>query len=308
MVVVTVGEIVENSAQGLRMLEPEQKVVVTGEEHHQPTLAVWAPRGDGRARRVAAELGFVPGTRGRQVIEVRIDGRRVGTLTALMSERYGAHVQEILRRRERPGCVAMVKIGRRGLVEAELYLPDVDGVPTPAPAPPRPAPRGPGAGRPPAGPRRRLRTPLMVGGGVVALLMVIGAVTGGSSEPDADATPAVAAAAPTTTRPAPPTAPTTTPAPTTSPAAVPDRAVDVDRQPARVPTTTRETRAADPEPEPQRAVAPEPEPEPEPEPTEVYYANCDAVRAAGAAPIRSGDPGYRRGLDRDSDGQGCGAD
>jgi len=36
-----------------------------------------------------------------------------------------------------------------------------------------------------------------------------------------------------------------------------------------------------------------------------FYANCDAVRAAGAAPIRVGDPGYSRSLDRDGDGVGC---
>ena len=37
----------------------------------------------------------------------------------------------------------------------------------------------------------------------------------------------------------------------------------------------------------------------------VYYANCDAVRAAGAAPIYRGEPGYRSALDRDNDGIGC---
>lgn len=36
-----------------------------------------------------------------------------------------------------------------------------------------------------------------------------------------------------------------------------------------------------------------------------YYANCDAVRAAGAAPIRIGQPGYGPHLDRDGDGVGC---
>ena len=35
------------------------------------------------------------------------------------------------------------------------------------------------------------------------------------------------------------------------------------------------------------------------------YANCDAVRAAGAAPIHVGEPGYSRKLDRDGDGVGC---
>ncbi|WP_244282883.1 excalibur calcium-binding domain-containing protein [Streptomyces flavidovirens] len=40
-------------------------------------------------------------------------------------------------------------------------------------------------------------------------------------------------------------------------------------------------------------------------PPPVYYENCDAARAAGAAPVRSGDPGYGRHLDRDGDGVGC---
>ncbi|MGW4505085.1 excalibur calcium-binding domain-containing protein [Streptomyces sp. NPDC004436] len=38
---------------------------------------------------------------------------------------------------------------------------------------------------------------------------------------------------------------------------------------------------------------------------EVSYRNCAAVRAAGADPIRRGDPGYGRHLDRDGDGVGC---
>lgn len=37
----------------------------------------------------------------------------------------------------------------------------------------------------------------------------------------------------------------------------------------------------------------------------VYYANCDAVRAAGAAPLHQGEPGYRKALDRDGDGTAC---
>jgi hypothetical protein len=35
------------------------------------------------------------------------------------------------------------------------------------------------------------------------------------------------------------------------------------------------------------------------------FRNCDAARAAGAAPVRRGDPGYGRHLDRDDDGIGC---
>lgn len=69
-----------------------------------------------------------------------------------------------------------------------------------------------------------------------------------------------------------------------------------------------------PEPVAAPVVQPEPEPapvEPAPEPAapapavEVYYQNCDAVRAAGAAPIYAGTPGYDSHLDRDKDGIGC---
>lgn len=35
------------------------------------------------------------------------------------------------------------------------------------------------------------------------------------------------------------------------------------------------------------------------------FADCSAARAAGAAPVRRGDPGYSRRLDRDGDGVGC---
>lgn len=38
---------------------------------------------------------------------------------------------------------------------------------------------------------------------------------------------------------------------------------------------------------------------------DVYYANCAAARAAGAAPVHRGDPGYSSRLDRDGDGVGC---
>ena len=35
------------------------------------------------------------------------------------------------------------------------------------------------------------------------------------------------------------------------------------------------------------------------------YPNCAAARAAGVAPVRAGQPGYGRHLDRDGDGVGC---
>ncbi|MEK0154697.1 excalibur calcium-binding domain-containing protein [Arthrobacter oryzae] len=42
-----------------------------------------------------------------------------------------------------------------------------------------------------------------------------------------------------------------------------------------------------------------------PAPSSVQYANCTAARAAGAAPIYAGAPGYGKHLDRDGDGVGC---
>lgn len=40
-------------------------------------------------------------------------------------------------------------------------------------------------------------------------------------------------------------------------------------------------------------------------PASVYYGNCSAARAAGAAPVYAGSPGYGVHLDRDRDGVGC---
>ncbi|WP_415814373.1 excalibur calcium-binding domain-containing protein [Deinococcus marmoris] len=40
-------------------------------------------------------------------------------------------------------------------------------------------------------------------------------------------------------------------------------------------------------------------------PSSVTYPNCAAVRAAGKAPLLSGQPGYSRKLDRDGDGRAC---
>jgi hypothetical protein len=37
----------------------------------------------------------------------------------------------------------------------------------------------------------------------------------------------------------------------------------------------------------------------------VYYKNCSEARAAGAAPLYAGEPGYSSRLDRDGDGVAC---
>ncbi len=76
--------------------------------------------------------------------------------------------------------------------------------------------------------------------------------------------------------------------------------------------------AQQPAPQPVRQLAAKPKPKPAPaapapvvrEPARssggsAYYKNCSAARAAGAAPVRRGDPGYAGHLDRDGDGIGC---
>ena len=107
-------------------------------------------------------------------------------------------------------------------------------------------------------------------------------------------------------------APTPSPSPTT-------------KSPSPTPTTTSPTPTQEPEPT-SEAPAPAPEPAqperheeapapavvhqeqrapaPAPEP-EVFYKNCAAARAAGAAPIYRGQPGYRSKLDADGDGIAC---
>ncbi|CAI8879777.1 micrococcal nuclease [Brevibacillus sp. IT-7CA2] len=56
----------------------------------------------------------------------------------------------------------------------------------------------------------------------------------------------------------------------------------------------------------QTSPKPNPQPQPTPQPVqEVYYANCSEAKAAGAAPLYRGEPGYREKLDRDKDGVAC---
>ncbi|RKT52153.1 excalibur calcium-binding domain-containing protein [Saccharothrix australiensis] len=60
-----------------------------------------------------------------------------------------------------------------------------------------------------------------------------------------------------------------------------------------------------PPPPPKETYTPPAQPVAPPPPPSAYYANCAAARAAGAAPLRIGEPGYRPALDRDGDGVAC---
>ncbi|MCJ0869015.1 excalibur calcium-binding domain-containing protein [Streptomyces sp. AP-93] len=54
-----------------------------------------------------------------------------------------------------------------------------------------------------------------------------------------------------------------------------------------------------------KAKPPASSPTPAPAPKDTYYKNCAEAKAAGAAPIRRGQPGYGKHLDRDNDGIAC---
>ncbi|KQX10619.1 hypothetical protein ASC82_23455 [Streptomyces sp. Root431] len=128
----------------------------------------------------------------------------------------------------------------------------------------------------------------------------------------APATPTPTEPSPTATTPTPTTPAPTTPAPTTTaPTPEPTTDAPTPEPTTQAPTTQAPTTRA---PEPTRTTPKPVKPKPaqttqppetaEPEPA-VYYANCTAVRAAGADPIHSGEPGYGRHLDRDGDGVAC---
>lgn len=94
-----------------------------------------------------------------------------------------------------------------------------------------------------------------------------------------------------------PTAATTETATVTTTVTVTETAAPV----VAPPLTVTETAPAAAPPPP----APGPTGRPEETAPAAFYENCSDVRAAGAAPIRAGDPGYSRDLDRDGDGVGC---
>ncbi|MFF0541760.1 excalibur calcium-binding domain-containing protein [Nocardia thailandica] len=171
--------------------------------------------------------------------------------------------------------------------------------------------------RPPRPQDRKRRWPVVAGvsaAGVLGLGLVAGIGAGGSEREAAPAATSRAVATSTTTRPttttAPPSASTTTAADiaTAAPIIVPTTTVappvpttTVAPPPVVVPPVVTTTVPA-PVPAPRIADVPAPE---APSVPSVYYKNCAAAKAAGAAPLRRGDPGYRSGLDGDGDGVAC---
>jgi hypothetical protein len=119
------GLLLENLVGEIDLLDPARQVTVTKEEdhqtilsrHHSPTRA---------STRVAAQLvsSTVSGGKhkGAYAIEVRLDGDRVGELTAAMSTRYQHLVAAAMKQSGNANCEALITHGTRGL-QIELRLP-----------------------------------------------------------------------------------------------------------------------------------------------------------------------------------------
>ena len=117
--------LLENLVGEIDLLDPARQVTVTKEENHQTVLS----RHYSPARaftRVAAQL--VSSTvsagkhKGAYAIEVRLDGDRVGELTAAMSARYQHLVVAAVKQSGQADCEALITHGTRGL-QIDLRLP-----------------------------------------------------------------------------------------------------------------------------------------------------------------------------------------
>lgn len=161
---------------------------------------------------------------------------------------------------------------------------------------------------PPSGRTRRTVRRILVG----LLLLLVGLVLlGALLSPTPPTPPATDAGPPSITDAVPsvgasPPAPDIQPPPVVGPEPVPAAPRTGAPEPvARRPVATQP--AATPRvPTPRTAVPPaDPGPAAEPDRQSTSYANCAEVRAAGAAPINRGEPGYSSKLDRDGDGVAC---
>lgn len=143
-------------------------------------------------------------------------------------------------------------------------------------------------------PRRRAGATLAWAAGAGVLGLIIGAsLPDGPSDPQTFAN--VALASPTVTQTVSTPGPTvTTPGPTvTEPAPTVTTTATPKPAPTVTKTVTKEVAAPVPFSGAGEGAA------------DVYYDNCTAARDAGVTPLRRGDPGYGRHLDRDGDGRAC---
>ncbi|WP_153033776.1 HIRAN domain-containing protein [Amycolatopsis sp. YIM 10] len=108
------------------LLRGDRSCTVTKEEDHQDVLTRHAPVIGQEFRSVVASLDFCKiksgKYKGRNAIEVRLDGHRVGQLTHAMSVRYGDAVRGFREQGLRVTCQAFTTSSPKG-VQVELRLP-----------------------------------------------------------------------------------------------------------------------------------------------------------------------------------------
>ncbi|WP_459723424.1 hypothetical protein [Actinophytocola sp. KF-1] len=117
--------LLENLAEEIDLLDPARQVTVTKEENHQAVLS--RHHSPSRAlTRVAAQL--VSSTvssgkhKGAYAIEVRLNGDRVGELTATMSARYEHLISAAVNQSGHAYCEAVITHGSRGF-QIDLRMP-----------------------------------------------------------------------------------------------------------------------------------------------------------------------------------------
>ncbi|WP_229830241.1 DUF4041 domain-containing protein [Actinoplanes ianthinogenes] len=193
-------------AQPHRLLPTGGAIQVTGEEHHLEVLASWLrPEGECWVHATLHELTEQLARSSRTVVEVRIDGARVGQLTPRMSGEVLAAVRHLDERGLVAAARAIVK-GNRIKTEVVLYVARAHELPESwlvAPPAVAPHPRQP-ATVPPA--------PVIMPSAPVAVPPASAAV------PPA---PVVVPSAPVATPPAPVAAPVAVPAPAAETAVLP---------------------------------------------------------------------------------------
>ena len=138
-----------------------------------------------------------------------------------------------------------------------------------------------------------------------------------SSSTSASASPSVSATPSSSPTPSVSATPSESPSPTVTPSPVPTTETPAQAPAAEAPAQApaapvSEAPAQQAEPVQQAPVATEAPAQAPAQPVQqapaqssVYYETCADARAAGAAPLHRGEPGYRPGLDRDGDGVAC---
>ena len=127
-------------------------------------------------------------------------------------------------------------------------------------------------------------------------------VPSASSSTSVSASPSVSATPSSSPTPSASATPSESPTPTVTPSPVPTTEAPVQALATEAPSAQAPAAPVSEAPAQQAPAQPVQQ---APAQSSVYYKNCAAAIAAGAAPLHRGEPGYRPGLDSDGDGVAC---